>query len=163
MFASCLTVRRIQGHCGDFARVCGETTIAETKYRDTVVMVDRRVPIFLTRDTARIDGLVKVTAKGAQMAPVTQTHGIVTVRAQVIDSQLQTVAYINRDSIVASVTDSIRLHNAIVDRQTEKTVPVRVKYIPKFYRFAFWTVIAEMAGVVLCIVFKVLNIFRVKL
>jgi hypothetical protein len=101
------------------------------------------VPYFFAKDTAKINGLVTINSSGAQLAPVTATHGLVTVTASVENSHLIVTGFINRDSIVTVIRDSIRLENAIRESASKTTVTVRQKYVPGFYKFTFWFAVIE--------------------
>lgn len=153
LFSSCLTAKRIERNCELFARVCGTQTTTEIKYRDTTIFLDRRVPVFLPHDTANVQGLVRINGSGAQMEKTTSKNGIVTVTAEVVDSRLVATGYINRDSIVAQIRDSILLKNAIRESDTKTTVTVQKKYIPGFYKFTFWAFFVELFVILVCLLF----------
>ena len=149
LFTSCLTARRIERNCDLFAKVCGSGTTTEIRYRDTIIYLDRKVPVFLPHDTAQLHGLVNINSSGAQMNRITSSSGIVTVTAEVVNSKLTATGYINRDSIIAQVRDSIKLKNAIRESDSKTTVTVQEKVIPGFYKFTFWVFIAELVALLL--------------
>jgi hypothetical protein len=155
LFSSCMTARRIERNCDLFSKVCGSGTTTEIKYRDTTIYVERLVPVLLPQDTAKATGQIVITAGGAQMPPVVVKKGIVTVRAEVRDSKLIAYAYINRDSLVMTIRDSILLKNAISQSASKTTLaPIRVKYIPVFYKITFWMMIAEIIGLILWLIIR---------
>jgi len=162
--SSCLTARRIEKNCDLFAKICGTGTVTEIRYKDTTIIFDRRVPVFLPRDTAKLQGLVKINSTGAQMPVVTSKKGIVTISAQVIDSKLTATGFINRDSIIAAIRDSVKLKNAIRESGTTTTVVVREPYIPGFYKFTFWVVILGfLVGIIWLIIrFKIVALLKTK-
>lgn len=149
LFSSCLTARRIERNCDLFAKVCGSGTTTEIRYRDTIIYLDRKVPVFLPHDTAQLRGLVSINSSGAQMNRITSSSGIVTVTAEVVDSKLTATGYINRDSIIAQVRDSIKLKNAIRESDSKTIVTIQEKVIPGFYKFTFWVFIAELVALLL--------------
>ena len=160
LLTSCLTEKRILKHCEDFAKVCGTTTVTETKYRDTVIRVDRRVPVFLPHDTARLASVVRVTDHGAQMGKQTVRQGIVSISSEIENSQLRTTAWINRDSLVVAIEDSIRLHNAVKETSIKANTVIREKYIPQLYKISLWLLIGEVVVVLLWLGFRIARLFK---
>jgi hypothetical protein len=155
LFSSCMTAKRIERNCDLFSKVCGTGTTTEIKYRDTTIYVERMIPVLLPQDTAKATGQIVITGSGAQMSPVVIKKGIVSIMAEVRDSKLIAYAYINRDSLVMSIRDSILLKNGI-SQSTSKTslAPIRLKYIPAIYKFTFWLVIAEFIGLILWLIIR---------
>ena len=160
LFCSCLTVKKIGRHCDDFARVCGTTKVTETKYRDTVIRVDRRVPVFVGKDTVRLVSGVVITTSGVQMNNTISKNGIITVRSKIVNSNLETEAYINVDSIMLNYKDSIRLQNALRTAETTSRIVVREKFVPQFYKLCFWIFIIEVVGVLLYSGFRIGRFFK---
>lgn len=149
LLSSCLTVRRIERNCELFARVCGTNTESTTIYKDTTIVVDRVVPVFLPRDTARVAGLVNLTNSGVQMPKMTAQSGIVTIMAEVKDSQLTATGYINRDSILNKFRDSLLINKAIRESTTKMSTVIVDKEVPKIFKIALWIVILEIVALVL--------------
>ena len=158
LFSSCLTVKRVERNCDLFAKICGTGTTTEIRYKDTTIFINRDVPVYLPRDTAYLQRQVSVDTLGAQMQPAIINDGIMTITARIKDSKLTASGYINRDSIVANIRDSILIKNAIRQSSYKTTVTIREKYIPGFYRFTFWFAILVWAGLILWIIIKLLNI-----
>lgn len=151
---SCLTVARIQRNCDAFSKICTVATVTDIKYRDTTIYIDRKVPVFLSRDTAKIYGLVGISTLGAQMAAMTSTSGLVTVKSSIENSKLVTVGYINKDSIVAAIRDSVILKNAIRDTNSKNTIVVRDKSVSAIYKYSLWIVIIEIVALILLVISK---------
>lgn len=162
--SSCLTARRIEKNCYLFAKICGTGTITEIRYKDTTIFFDRMVPVFLPRDSAKIHGLVKINSTGAQLPSITSKKGIVTIRAEIVDSKLTATGFINRDSIIAAIRDSVTLKNAIRLSNSKTTVVVKEKYIPVFYKFTFWVaILGFVSGVIWLILrFKIVTLVKAK-
>jgi len=158
LFSSCLTVKRVERNCDLFAKICGTGTTTEIRYKDTTIFINRDIPVYLPRDTAYLQRQVSVDTLGAQMQPAIINDGIMTITARIKDSKLTASGYINRDSIVANIRDSILIKNAIRQSSYKTTVTIREKYIPGFYRFTFWFAILVWAGLILWIIIKLLNI-----
>jgi hypothetical protein len=110
--------------------------------------------VFLPKDTAHLHGVVRINSTGAQMAGITSKKGIVTVTAKMEDSELTATGFVNRDSLMQQIRDSILIRNALRESVTSKTAVVREKYIPIFYRFAFWIVIIEIVALILYLLVK---------
>ena len=159
LFDSCLTVRRVERNCDLFAKICGTGTTTEIQYKDTTIFINRDVPVYLPRDTAYLKGHVKIDTLGAQMLPTTINEGLMTITARVKDSKLIASSYINRDSLVANIKDSILIKNAIRQSSSKTTVTIREKYIPGFYRFTFWFAVIEWAAL---LIFGAIKILRMK-
>ena len=158
LFSSCLTVKRVERNCDLFAKICETGTTTEIRYKDTTIFIDRDVPVYLPRDTAYLQGQVTLDTLGAQMEPTTIKEGLMTITARVKDSKLTASGFINRDSIVANIRDSILIKNAIRQSNSKTTVTIREKYIPGFYKFTFWFAIISWVGLILWIIIKLLNI-----
>jgi len=154
LFSSCLTVKRVERNCDLFAKICGTGTTTEIRYKDTTIFIDRDVPVYLPRDTAYFQGQVTLDTLGAQMQPTTINEGMVTITARIKDSKLTASGYINRDSIVANIRDSILIKNAIRHSNSKTIVTISEKYIPGFYRFTFWFAIIAWACLVLWLIIK---------
>ena len=88
------------------------------------------------------------------MQPAIINNGMVIITARVKDSKLTASGYINRDSIVANIRDSILIKNAIRQSNSKTTVTIREKYIPGFYRFTFWFAIIAWAGLLIWLIIK---------
>ena len=158
LFSSCLTVKRVERNCDLFAKICGTGTTTEIRYKDTTIFINRDIPVYLPRDTAYLQRQVSVDTLGAQMQPAIINDGIMTITARIKDSKLTASGYLNRDSLVTNIRDSILIKNAIRQSSYKTTVTIREKYIPGFYRFTFWFAILVWAGLILWIIIKLLNI-----
>ena len=156
---SCLTIRRVERNCDLFAKICGAGTTTEIQYKDTTIFINRDIPVYLPRDTTYLQGQVTIDTLGAQMKQTIINDGMVTITARVKDSKLSASGYINRDSLVANIRDSILIKNAIRQSSSKTTVTIREKYIPGFYRFTFWFAIIEWAAL---LIFGVIKILRMK-
>ena len=154
LFSSCLTVRRVERNCDLFAKICGTGTTTEIQFKDTTIFINRDVPAFLPRDTAYLQGQVTLDTLGAQMEPTTINEGMVTITARIKDSKLTASGYINRDSIVTNIRDSILIKNAIRQSNSKTIVTIREKYIPGFYRFTFWFSIIAFASLLIWLIIK---------
>jgi len=159
LFSSCLTVKRVERNCDLFAKICGTGTTTEIRYKDTTIFINRDIPVYLPRDTAYLQRQVSVDTLGAQMQPAIINDGIMTITARIKDSKLTASGYINRDSIVANIRDSILIKNAIRQSSSKTTVTIMEKYIPGFYRFTFWFTIIEWAAL---LIFGALKILKMK-
>jgi len=154
LFSSCLTVKRVERNCDLFSKICGTGTTTEIRYKDTTIFINRDVPVYLPHDTAYLHGQVTIDTLGAQMQPTIINEGLMTIIARVKDSKLTARGYINRDSIMANIRDSILIKNAIRQSSSKTTVTIREKYIPGFYRFTFWFAIIAWAGLLLWLIIK---------
>jgi len=147
-------VSRIQRNCEAFSKICVTATNTEIKYRDTTIYVTKDIGIALPKDTAIINNSVTVNSLGAQMNLVVSKKGIITVSSFIHNSKLVTTGYVNKDSIIKSVQDSILLKNALVNKSSQSTIIVKDKYIPIVYKYAFWILIAEIILLLIIVVLK---------
>ena len=159
LFSSCLTVRRVERNCDLFAKICGTGTTTEIQYKDTTIFINRDVPVYFPRDTTYLQGQVTIDTLGAQMQPAIINYGMVTITAKIKDSKLTASGYLNRDSLVANIRDSILIKNAIRQSSSKTTVTIREKYIPGFFQFTFWFAIIEWAAL---LIFGAIKILRMK-
>jgi len=160
LFSSCLTVGRIQRNCDKFAMVCGTGTVTDNRYKDTTIYVNRYVPVYLPKDTAKVSQTLKIDSLGAQMAPVTVDEGYETVTASVTNSHLSVSGFFNRDSLITHIRDSVVLKNAIRESASKTTVKVTEKYIPGWYLFTSWYTII---GWVLLAIFLIIKLGIIKI
>lgn len=132
LMSSCLTVGRIQRNCDKFAAVCGGTTTTVIEYRDTTIYIDKPVWLKLPKDTAK---LVLNLGKGGDIkdGKTSIKSGIVTINTEVKDSVLKITSFINKDSIVSQLRDSLKI--AIKSEYSKTIVPVKECYIPGWYKF----------------------------
>lgn len=152
-FTSCLTVKRIERNCEQFAKVCATEIRKDISYRDTIIYrTDTlRVPLPV-RDTLYLTDTLIVENNIAWLPPVSKTFGIIGVDARVESSILNLKAYLTDSTILYPRRDTIPLPGAIKEVGTVNLVKVR--FIPKFYKFTFWLFIAACAAAVGGLVWK---------
>ena len=134
-------------------------TATETQYRDTTIYVD--VPVYVDttiyvpipgfKDSVRIRDSVRVVNGLAYIETVHKEAGIIGVDVSLYKSNLFIDAYLTDSTVLYNLRDtfnfqdSIKIYNALKDKVTTNTVLLPpVKFIPKFYKFAFWVFIAEL-------------------
>ena len=162
--SSCLTPKRIQKNCHLFAQMCTVDKQVVIKYRDTTIYVDRliEVPVPHFKDSVRIRDSVRIVTvvnlltneetHQAQMDTTTKHFGIIGVQAWVNDSKVGVDAWLTDSTFLYNFQDSIKIDNAIKDKETTNTI--QVKYIPKFYKFLLWLFIIQILIVVIWAVLK---------
>jgi hypothetical protein len=171
-FTSCLTVSRIEKNCDKFVKICIANTLTETNYRDTTIYVDVLlyidttiyVPIPGYKDSVRIRDSLRIENGLAYLKSLHKQIGIIGVDVSVRKSQLSVDAYLTDSTILYNFQhtfnfqDSVKIYNAIKEKVTTNTVVLPpLKYIPKFYRFAFWLLIIELILLALFVYYKLGN------
>lgn len=162
-FNSCLTVKKIERNCDKFAKICVTGSTTETSSKDTTIYVD--VPVYIdTMIYVPIPGYkdsVRIENGLAYMKSLHKKVGIIAVDVSVYKSQISVDAYLTDSTIyynfkhTFNFQDSVKIYNAIRDKVTTNTVVLPpVKYIPKFYKFAFWLFIIELIILALFIFYK---------
>jgi hypothetical protein len=125
-------------------------TVTETKWRDTVVYVEKPIYIDTTlavamphfKDSVRIRDSVRVSGNLAYSKSIHKEVGIIAVDATVYKSVLTVDAYLTDSSILYNYRDtlqyqdSITIYNAIRDKVTVSTlIKPPEKYVPAFYKY----------------------------
>lgn len=156
--SSCLSVKRIQRNCDEFAAVCITDTEIETEivYLDKIVYVDRDVPVKLPADTVKIDIPIPCT-ETINLGPITRENGLVGATAQVVNSRLFVEAYLTDSIYIGHLQDSIRILNAVKQTVVVETNTVTIKEDTNFGKFAkrwFWWSLVILAGAVVIIILK---------
>ena len=161
-----LAVFLISG-CKTPAIITGTTT--ETQYRDTTIYVD--VPVYIDttiyvpipafKDSVRIRDSVRIENGLAYIKTVHKEAGIIGVDVSLYKSNLFIDAYLTDSTVLYHLTDtfnfqdSVKIFRAISEKVTTNSIILPpVKYIPKFYKFAFWLLIIELSLLVLFIIYK---------
>lgn len=140
--SSCLTVKRIQRNCDKFAAVCVTQSEKETEviYRDSIVFLDRPVPVKLPPDTVEIidtipcNELINIPLKRVE-------KGLVGATAEVSDNILNVSAYLTDSLYIAELKDSIRILNAVKQTTVKEKEYIPVREDTRFGKFAkkwFW-------------------------
>lgn len=140
--SSCLTVKRIQRNCDKFAAVCLTEVDKETviKWKDSIVFLDRPVPIKLPPDTVEIRDTIPCNEM-INLGPRTVENGLVGATAQVRDNILDVSAYLTDSIYIGRLQDSIRILNAIKQKTVTETKTNTIKEDTGFGKFAkkwFW-------------------------
>ena len=147
--------------------ITGTTT--ETKYRDTTIFIN--VPIYRDttiyvpipgfKDSVRIRDSVTIVNGLVFMKSLHKEIGLIGVDVTLDKSQLSVTAYLTDSTILFNLKDtfnfqdSVKIYNAIKDKVTTNTVVLPPeKYIPKFYRFAFWLLKIELILLALFVFYK---------
>ncbi len=153
--------------CKTPAVITGTTT--DTTYRDTTIYVD--VPFYIDtvifvpipgfKDSVIIRDSVTIVNGLVYMKSLHKEIGLIGVDVTLDKSQLSVTAYLTDSTILFNLKDtlnfqdSIKIYNAIKYKVTTNTVVLPpVKFIPKFYRFAFWLLIIELILLAIFIVYK---------
>lgn len=144
-------------------------TTTETHYRDTTIYVDVPVyrdttiyvPIPGFKDSVRIRDSVRMKDGLAYIKTLHKEAGLIGVDVALYESELSVVAYLTDSTILYNLKDtfnfqdSVKIYNAVKDKITTNTVVLPPeKYIPKFYRFAFWLLITELGLLALFVFYK---------
>ena len=134
-------------------------TVTDTRWRDTTIFVDLPVYIDTTiyvpipgfKDSVRIRDSVRIVDGFAYMKSLHKQQGIIAVDVSVYKSKISVDAYLTDSTVLfhykdtLDYQDSLIIFNAIKEKTTTCTVVLpSVKYIPKFYKFAFWLLIIEL-------------------
>ena len=144
-------------------------TTTEIQYRDTTIYVE--IPLYIDkliyvpipgfRDSIRIRDSVRIENGLAHMKPAHKKIGLIAVDVSVHNSQLFANAYLTDSTILFNFKDtfnfrdSVLIYNAIKEKVTTNTVVLPpIKYIPKFYKFAFWVFLTELILLVLFVIYK---------
>lgn len=162
LFTGCLTVSKIKKNCDQFAAVCitesKTTTITETVYRDTVIILTDTVAIILPPDTVTITDTVTIKNNKAYLAPVFREFGLIGVNAFINNSVLNVAAWLTDSTILQPRIDTVIIENAIKEQNTttttEQTATAIKKHVPKFYKFTAWVFAILVFGLVLYAVAK---------
>ena len=150
-------------------------TTTEIQYRDTTVYVE--IPLYIDttifvtipgfKDSVRIRDSVRIENGLAHIKPIHKNVGLIAVDVSIYNSQLSIDAYLTDSTILFNLKDtlnfqdSVEIFNAISEKVTTNSIILPpVKYIPKFYKFAFWLLIIELSLMVLFIIYK-LNYFGI--
>lgn len=156
-FTSCMTVDRIHRNCDKFAMICGTGTNTQIVYKDTTIFVTRDESIPIPADTAILNSIAKVDSMGAQMQKTESKQGIVTISTLIKNSKVTSTGYVNTSELIAHITDSIVLKNAVRATTSNTKIIVREKYIPSFYKFTFWFFFLIMLATGLIIIYKIIK------
>lgn len=90
-------------------------TLKEVHRRDTLVVFSKTVLLQMPHDTARIDSIV-IKDTTISFGPIVKKQGIITLSVKMNMGRL--IAFATVDStMIYNLRDSIRLKNALVDRQ----------------------------------------------
>ena len=137
---SCLTVGKIERNCDKFAQICitDTETVKEIVYRDTTIYLTDTLEIKLPADTVTITDTIKIVNKQAFLPPVYKEFGLIGVNAWVNFSVLNIRAFLTDSTILTPVRDTIIIPNAFKQTTTIKTVVMKKKFIPGFYKFTLW-------------------------
>lgn len=144
--SSCMTTKRIQRHCEDFAQLCGTDQVT-TVYRDTVIYKHDTIRVTLPRDTVRLTDTVTVMQGIASMPKITDQHGVITAESWVDHNLLFTNAWLNDSTLLQQRTDTIRLPGAIKHEIVTKTLIKKERYIPKLHKWALTIMLIELLAV----------------
>lgn len=161
--SSCLTPKRIERNCDQFAKICITEKETVTIVRDTTIYRTDTVLVQLPRDTVTLTDTVKIVNNKAFLPPVHKQFGIVGVDAWVNFSVLNVRGYLTDSTLLYNETDTVFLKGAVQTQTVTNTVPV--KYIPGFYKFTFWLFWIVVGSIVLIITWWVLrnftNVFKI--
>lgn len=144
---SCMTIPRIQRNCDKFLKVCSVEKSTVTVYRDTIVPIQRIIPIHIPESRIDVRGqkitIVRRQGKPDQvkMEPIKQTNGVITIEARIENNVPILNAYLNDSTILYHYQDSIRIANAV--RETMQKEKIIVKKIPALHRTVLWLFIIE--------------------
>lgn len=160
--SGCMSVKKIEKHCDDFAKICVTETKTETSYRDTTIFVkdsffvDKIIKVPISGDSLRIQDSVKtvpgipayyqplpfrslVKSQGLIGMEISGRWKNIDARAYLSDS---TILYNYKDTL--TYQDSITIANAVMDKTVNNTITLPpVKYVPKFYTVILWLFIIE--------------------
>lgn len=142
VLSSCMTVKRIQRNCDQFAKICVTETVKETIYRDTTIFRNDTIMVSLPKDTVHLTDTVSIVNDLVYLPTIYKQFGIIAADAGVQRSVLSVNAYLTDSAILHPIRDTIYLEKAIRHETVTNTVPVR--YIPKIYQYAFWIVLTEI-------------------
>jgi hypothetical protein len=151
LLSSCMTVRRIQRNCEEFSKICTVNTWHDIQYRDTIIYLD---PIEAKLPISDINISMQLTVKDGRVVNienVKKTQGLITTDAWIEDGVLTINSFLN-DSTILIKPDPVIIHDAIVNEITGQTI--KIKFIPKTYKWSFWIVIIEIFIGVLILVKK---------
>ena len=152
LFSSCLTVKRIERNCDQFAKVCVDyEKIVE--YRDTTIFIHDTISVKLPADTVLITDTLIVKDGTINLKMVRRQSGYAIAEAWVNNSRLFVNAYIADSSFLVTRVDTVFLNDVIKD--TSQTQNVKIKSIPSFYSFTYYAFFV-MTG--LALVYLVISI-----
>ena len=149
--SSCMTVKRIQRNCEAFSKICTVNTWHDIQYRDTIIYLD---PIQAKLPVSDINISMQLIVKDGQVVnieSITKTQGLITTEVWIKDGKLTINSSLN-DSTILIRPDPVVIHDAIVDETTGQTI--KIKFIPKTYRWSFWILITEILIGILILVKK---------
>ena len=139
--SSCMTVKRIQRNCEAFSKICAVDTWHDIQYRDTIIYLD---PIEASLPISDINismQLVVDNGKVIDIKKTIKTQGLITTEVSVKEGKLIVNSFLN-DSTILIKPDPVIIHGAIVNETTGQTI--RIKFIPKVYKWSFWILIGEI-------------------
>jgi hypothetical protein len=162
LFTGCLTVGRIERNCDKFAQICTTPVSTVIEYRDTTIYRTDTLWYSLPPDTVRLVEKITVTGTQASIAPVKRKKGIIWMEASITNNWLNVTAGLTDSTILIPHIDTVYIKDAIQNTTTTQTITIEKKYIPKFYKFTFWLVMAQLVAFVGFIVFEVIGTNRIK-
>lgn len=135
MFTSCMTTKRIQRHCAEFAKLCITETKETIVIKDTTIYKDRIIKVPLPKDTVYLEKELSVIDGQVYIAPVFKQTGLISVKAWVDKNKLKVDAWLNKTVWTVPVHDTIYLEGAIVEKEVLNTVVLPPeRFIPAFYK-----------------------------
>jgi hypothetical protein len=149
-----MTTKRMKKHCDDFAMVCVVPVKKVIEYRDTVIYLDRVVPVKLPPVTITIRDTVLVTnnenkpISGAKVhiSPIHRVDGIIKIDAIIRNNNLIVNVELIDSTILVPIKDTIYLKAAIKETTTENNIILPpVKFIPWLYKLAMWILLIEIS------------------
>lgn len=116
-FSSCSAQWHLQRAIEKDPSIIKSKTIVlkETHKRDTLIFFHKSILLPIPKDTARIDTVITKDTT-LNIKPIVKKQGIVTLKVSVKNGRLQAFATVD-STIIYNLRDSIRLKNALVDRQ----------------------------------------------
>ncbi|HSH50936.1 MAG TPA: hypothetical protein VK982_04350 [Bacteroidales bacterium] len=164
LFTGCLTTNMIENNCDKFAQICTVDKEVVIRYRDTIIYVEKiiEVPVPGYKDSLRIRDSVNIVTvydketnkqkQYAELDTITKNVGLISAQAWVTHSELGINAWFNDSSFLYNYQDSLEIKDAIKDTDTTNTI--RIRYIPKFYKFLLYLFIAQIVFIGIWLGFK---------
>lgn len=162
-FQSCLTDRKIANNCERFYEVCG-TPERAVEYRDTSFNIQRDIMSPAPKDSIHASAGLVIDSGGDIIFSngdnaISFGGKYIKSDLKIIDNRLVLDSYIHADSIPISIDMEVNLHNAI--KEIKDTNVIRIKYIPKAYRWSLNFVISSIIILIFFMAFK-FNLFGFK-
>lgn len=143
---SCMTAERMQRRCEKLSLLCGAERIV-TVYKDTTIYINKNIEVKLPGDTITIVKTLQEKNGSITMSAVAKQIGLITATAWITDNKLHLFAFLNKKELKINVKDTIVITKYIT--KEAKTITVREKYIPLFFKVSGWI----FGGTLLLVVF----------